>query len=482
MAYALTSRARSGRADALRWVPTRGVVETFILVQFLWGALLFLPGAQAFRFYIRALPYVSSLALFAFYYGGRRRLRLPAPGKLVVLALLLLVVNLAHPETQFRAGLAQCLFQFSIAAPVFWAWKVVRDPLRLNRLLWLIFVVNAVNALVGLLQIYFPAQLMPPEFSAVAQSMNQSMIEALTYEGSGGQRIIRPPGLSDMPGGAAVAGLIAGVMGLALSLRREWGWRTRLFCLAMSGVGMVTLYLTQVRAFFIMLVVAFAALVVVAIRRGQRWEGVWVTFASLGLLAGAFLWAISIGGQTISDRFLGISESGLINSLQMSRGIFIEHTLTHTLFEYPLGAGLGRWGMMGYYFGEVKSWDTQPIWVEIQMTGWLVDGGVLMWVFYGGAVAAAVLASYRHAVAAGDRELTHAARLVFCFTLIIAGVSFAGPAFNTQLGVQFWFMFAALHGAAAGSRARLPGADFGPAPAALRAGEDGAHKHFDGAR
>jgi hypothetical protein len=455
---ALTSRLRLRRrtGDALGWVPTRGVVETFILIQFLWGALLFLPGAQSFRFYVRALPYVSSLALFAFYYGGRRRLALPAAGKLVVLALLLLVVNLAHPETQFRAGLAQCLFQFSIAAPVFWAGKVVREARFLNRLLWLTFVANAVNAVVGLLQIYFPAYLMPPEFSAVAHSMNQRMVESLTYEGSGGQQIIRPPGLSDMPGGAAVGAMVTAVMGLALSLRREWGWRTRLFCLALSGVAMVTLYLTQVRAFFVMMMVSFVALVIVAVRRGQRWEGVWVASVSLGLLAAAFVWAISIGGRAVSDRFLGISETGLINSIQMSRGIFVEHTLTHTLFEYPLGGGLGRWGMMGYYFGEAKSWDTQPIWVEIQMTGWLVDGGVLMWLFYGGAVGAAVLYACRQALTAADRELKHAARIVFCFTLIVAGVSFAGPAFNTQLGIQFWFMFAALHGAAARPRLRAP--------------------------
>lgn len=462
MAYSLTNAAVNSPASvrgaapreedfAARRTP-RGLIEAFIAVQFLWGVLLFLPGAQGYRAYVRALPYVASLLLFAFYYGGRRHYRAPAATKFLVLVMLLLGFNLFHPETYLLVGAAQVVFQFSIVAPAFWAGKAVMGPRLLNRMLWLIFVVSALNALVGLLQIYLPEYFMPPEFSTLAQSMNREIVEALSYEGAGGQKIIRPPGLSDMPGGAAVAGMMTAVMGIIFGMRREWRLRTRALCLLASAVGMVTLYLTQVRTFFLMILVAIAALCVVVIRRGQRWEAMWVAVVSIALIAASFAWALTIGGDSLSERFLGLAESGLVNSVHINRGVFLQQTLTELLFEYPLGAGLGRWGMMSVYFGDALSSESRNIWVEIQMTGWLLDGGVLMWLFYGGAIAASLLYTYRQAVSSHDREMVYAARVVLCFNLIIAGSSFAGPAFNTQLGIQFWFLSAALYGAGAGLR------------------------------
>ncbi len=455
MAYSL-AEANTRFTKVLTGIPTSALVEVFVLVQLLWGVLLFLPGAQSFRVYIRVLPYAASLALFAFYYGSRKQYRLPAASKLGVAALLLLVINLAHPETQLRAGAAQCVFQFSIMAPAFWAGKAVQGARFLNRLLWLVFVASAANAVMGLLQIYFPQYLMPPEFSALAQNMNSHMVEALSYEGAGGQKIIRPPGLSDMPGGAAVAGMMTAIMGLAFSTRREWRVWTRAACLGLAVVGMVTLYLTQVRTLFLMMAVAIVVLCALVIRRGQRREGLGLALAGLGAIVGSFAWAVAIGGQSVADRFFSISESGLVNSIYSNRGIFVEHTLTGLLSEYPLGAGVGRWGMMNLYFGETQAWDAPPIWVEIQMTGWLLDGGVLMWVFYGGAVASALAYAYRRAIISGDRQLVHAAQLILCLNVIIVGTSFAGPAFNTQLGIQFWFLAAALHGAATSREGRAP--------------------------
>ena len=40
-----------------------------------------------------------------------------------------------------------------------------------------------------------------------------------------------------------------------------------------------------------------------------------------------------------------------------------------------IGAGLGRWGMAAGYFGTAS---LPGIWAEIQVTGWVVDGGILM--------------------------------------------------------------------------------------------------------
>ena len=56
-------------------------------------------------------------------------------------------------------------------------------------------------------------------------------------------------------------------------------------------------------------------------------------------------------------------------------------TFNELLFEYPLGAGLGRWGMAAGYFGSSRELAT-PVWAEIQFTGWMIDGGVLMIALY----------------------------------------------------------------------------------------------------
>ena len=63
-----------------------------------------------------------------------------------------------------------------------------------------------------------------------------------------------------------------------------------------------------------------------------------------------------------------------------------EATVGELLSEFPLGAGVGRWGMMNVYFGNPAAFRAAPIYVEIQLTGWLIDGGIPMWLLYGGAV------------------------------------------------------------------------------------------------
>src|SRR5437773_7909736 len=96
-------------------------VEVFIGIQFLWGALLFLPGAQAYRPVIRALPYLSSLALLGLYFLVRFNGRYPWGTRFLIGVLGLLALNLLHSTTQLYAGIAQAIFQLAIVAPMFWA-------------------------------------------------------------------------------------------------------------------------------------------------------------------------------------------------------------------------------------------------------------------------------------------------------------------------------------------------------------------------
>ncbi|HEX5634179.1 MAG TPA: hypothetical protein VFX50_13160, partial [Gemmatimonadales bacterium] len=50
--------------DRERW----GWVEVFLAIQLLWGAALFVPGAQAFRTAVRATPYLVSAAALVYYF------------------------------------------------------------------------------------------------------------------------------------------------------------------------------------------------------------------------------------------------------------------------------------------------------------------------------------------------------------------------------------------------------------------------------
>jgi hypothetical protein len=115
-------------------------------------------------------------------------------------------------------------------------------------------------------------------------------------------------------------------------------------------------------------------------------------------------------------------------------------------FEYPFGAGLGRWGMMSVYFGEPGNWQFPSLHAEIQPTGWLYDGGILMWVFYGAAIFMAMRHTYRIAIMR-DHPLHELAGMTLSVQVLIAGLCFTGPAFNTQLGILFWLMTAVVFAA-----------------------------------
>src|SRR5262245_34303847 len=191
-------------------------VEILMVVQFLSGALLFLPGAQQYRPYVRALPYVSSLAMLVLHSLRRVPGRAPRPTVWLVAALTILALNLAHPTTQWKAGLIQVVFQLTIAAPLFWIYKSVRTQQHLERMITVVLAVNFLSAALGVLQVYYPERFMPPQLST---QLAADYVESLTYVGADGRVITRPPGLTDTPGGAALAGAMTAILALGLSLR-----------------------------------------------------------------------------------------------------------------------------------------------------------------------------------------------------------------------------------------------------------------------
>jgi hypothetical protein len=432
------ARGPSKQRPFVQWF---GWLEIFVLVQLLSSGLLLLPGSQSARFAIRALPYVLSIAMLLLVRRtGVRAIRLHASGLWLLAGDVVLVLSLLHPDTPLIAGLAQIVFQVCIAIPLYWTTRATIDERRLRRLVWLTFMCNGISALVGALQVYRPDIYMPRDLTSI---LSDEYLASLAYEGRDGSVIFRPLGLTDLPGGAATAAALASLTGILILCQERIRSSLRLAATALMLVSVFVLYMTQSRSLVIMLAVAIIVAILLSLRRRQNASAIFLSIVGASSLGVAFVWASHIGGETISDRFLGLLENGVVQSYQDNRGNNVAETFQTLLPRYPLGAGLGRWGMMNTYFGGFSS--VSPLQAEIQITGWLFDGGVPYLFVYSAAVFIALFDTCRIAIRHPKSSLGNSAQLIFCINLLITGQAFAGPTFNTQLGIMFWFLTGAVH-------------------------------------
>ncbi len=432
-----------------------GLLEVFALTIYLSSVLLFIPGAQAVRTAIRALPYVCSLAMLALAIAEGRKFSRGWTGRgLLLAATIILGLGIVHPESNTYSGLAQIVFQISIAAP---AWFAATEPIgkkRLQRFLMLVFLANAASASVGLLQIYFPDRFMPPEFSRAALAANPDLVRSLSFTGANGELFVRPPGLTDLPGGACSGCANTILLGLLMGLQSGVSIPRRAIYMGLAGVGLVTLYLTQVRSMLLMSAVGYAAMCLLLIRQRRVFQSGLMASVGAGLFVGAFLLAVGIGGQSVLERFSGLFTKDAGETIYRSRGVFLEYTFTDLIFKYPFGAGLGRWGMMRMHFISLTPNPSPAIWVEIQATGWLIDGGIPLLATYSLAIAAVMWQLFRLTKPERGGPLAYPAAIVFCLNLFMIGQANAGPSFNSTGGMQFWLCTAVLF-AAVSHRAEL---------------------------
>jgi hypothetical protein len=134
-----------------------------------------------------------------------------------------------------------------------------------------------------------------------------------------------------------------------------------------------------------------------------------------------------------------------------NRGEQLENGFTYLLPTYPLGAGLGRWGMMRVYFGDESNIDSPSIWAELQFPAWILDGGVILMILYCLALLAAVFYEVRIARDAIDPKLRLAAPMIVAANMGVLALVFGFTPFTTQIGMQYWFLAGALHGVAQAS-------------------------------
>jgi hypothetical protein len=180
------------------------------------------------------------------------------------------------------------------------------------------------------------------------------------------------------------------------------------------------------------------------------------------------LWAIRSVGSSVADRFLTLVKGDPGTVFAQNRGGFVRDAFERLLWENPLGAGMGWWGMMHMYFGNTRV--RSPVWVELMWQAWLQDGGVPLLIGYVGAVTVALYDSTRIALTCPDREVAYWGAVIVASNLSVLAGCFCGVTFLSPLGVQFWLLAAALHAADVQARAAARGAQAAAGRPPLTAG------------
>ena len=430
-----------------------GLVEWFVVSQTLLPALLILPGTQAFRLPVRLAAFLMPLAILA-YLVLVRHMRLPrhpaVPWLIATIAYLCLMI--AHPTTNSPvSGFAQIVLYFSVMSPLFWAPSLVRTPEHFRRLVVILLVTNGINATVGVLQVYDPDTWMPGELSRIVTG-SQHGLSAVSYIGAEGQRIIRPPGLFDTPGAVAAPGMFAGLLGAVFAASPI----SKIYRLASAGfalAGIMAIYLSQVRTSLVVLVVMMTVYLAVLVVQ-RRAASATAFSAMLGaVIVGGLFFAITLGGPEIIRRVSTLFEVDPFELYYASRGGQVVYAFADVV-DAPFGAGLGRWGMTAVYFFDESNLDAPSMWAEIQINGWLIDGGLIVLTTYGLAIILNALYEWRVTRSAPDAWVRASGGVVLAANLGTALLCFTFTPFLTAIGMQYWLLSGALHGVVEGSRER----------------------------
>ena len=434
--------------------PSRGVfpwVPAFIVFQLLCQLALITGDIGWARMLVRMAAFGASLALIIVLRG--RGSPHPAAGP-AVLALGVLAICVFHPETRsLVGGLAQVGLYAAVLGPLFWVPRLTSIDLRmLRRALLILWGFHALSATLGVLQVYRPGTFQPP-VSAVVESKGKGYIESLKITTATGQRVFRPMGLTDVPGGAAISGLYAVLLGVGFFLTRRT-LPVMAMSLASVGLGVAVLYLSQIRALVVMTGISLVAVACILLwRKDVRRLTTLVVGMGVVVLVGYYA-ARNMAGADVTNRMATLVRARPGQVYYENRGRFLEDALFKTLPRAPFGEGLGHWGMTATYFGGDAP--AKNVWVEIMWAGWIVDGGAPLLVTYLLAIAVALLAGWRIARAPPPSPAAHDlpfwGAIVLAYSVGATALTFSYPIFLSQSGMEFWLLNATLFAAARNAR------------------------------
>jgi hypothetical protein len=426
-----------------------GLAEFFVISQTAIPALLFLPGTQGVRLYVRVASFAISMGFLAWWAFGNARTHRPHPAQPWLFASMIYIAAMVfHPFTSSAlGGIAQLVLYVSVMAPLFWAPAVVKSPDHLARLMTLLLVCNGINAFVGVMQVYDPGRWMPQEMSRIVTG-SAFGLDTVSYKGPNGL-IIRPPGLFDNPGAVAGPGMYAALLGLVFATSAS-AWWGRVLALGASFAGVAAIYLSQVRVSLVVLAIMMATYVaVLTLHRRMRRAVVFGGIAAVIVLA-TFTFAVSLGGESIVERTLTLFAQDPMSLYSASRGGQLVYTFDDLIVTYPLGAGLSRWGMIATYFG-----GSQPgLWAEIQVAGWAIDGGIPLLILGVAGPVIALMSLWRLSLSDPNAKVRACAAVILAANLGTAALIFSFTPFVTQIGLQFWFLAGAVHGVSTRAQGR----------------------------
>lgn len=417
--------------------------HSFILLQFTLQLLLLIPQVGLLRVPMRVASFALSLFLLIKLKpeGNKHPATNPA---LIVMAILVLELSL-HPQiNSITAGLAQCAMYLAILSPLFWVRGLKITQVGFNSLMFLMWGIHTLSSCFGVLQVYFPGKFQPSLSTVIQNSIygGDNLLITLTN----GIQVYRPMGLTDSPGGAANAGFYALLFGVVIAIKYK-NPILQIAGIASGGMGLFCIYLSQIRSILVLAAISIILLLVVLIRTAQIARLTMMVFSVTALFIGTFSWAVAIGGQSTLNRITSLFVVSAHQVYQENRGHFLQDTINNLLPKYPLGAGLGRWGMMNNYFGDNTYLESQPIYVEIQWTGWLLDGGVPLILAYVAALYLAGITAWKIAINPKLGDFALWGGLVFAYNLGAIAITFNYPIFNSQGGMELWLLNAALFAA-----------------------------------
>jgi hypothetical protein len=423
-----------------------------VLSQTAFPALMFIPGMSVIRTPTRVAAYLAAPLAWVFVAwcgrgdrpGGRS---FPARPWLMFCTVWL-TLSILHPDAySLTTAIAQAALYVAILSPAFWAPAALESRLQLPRLLTILFLCSAASAVVGVGQVFLPSVFNPPIIPAMGNIFKG---EDLMYEISPGRKIIRPCGLTDTPGAVSPAGATAALIGLCWALRPITLWK-RLASLGLGFVGVAVIYFTHVRSALVMLACCLVALTGLFVLQKSYRQAALLATAGGAIVFGALAWTVAMGGSAVIQRFASLVNTNPAQLYYGSRGVFVEEALSDVLWRYPLGYGMGWWGMIYASFGNMGV--PSKVWVEVMVPAWVYDGGFPLLIGYVGALTAAMYDSTRIALTCKDREISYWAAVIVASNLSVLATCLSYVTFVSPMGVQFWLLAATLH--AAGVQAQM---------------------------
>lgn len=422
-------------------------VHSFMVGQFILQIMLLFPLFGGARVVMRVASFGISLAfLFLIPPNGRKH---PAVNWAIAVITIMILEFFFHPDmSTLVAGLAQCGLYIAIIAPVFW---VTRLNITYKGFYWLILIIwgfHTVSSIVGVLQVLYPGQFQVILSTAVQSSSLGG--ENLKIVLANGETVYRPQGLTDLPGGAATAGYYALLLSAAIAISKS-NMFIKLTCLFSACAGFFCIYLSQVRYILIISIICLICFFAFLLKQGQIGKIGWLAPVVIGIGASMFGWAAKIGGESTTERVSSLTAKSANQVYYENRGRFLESTVDWA-FTNPFGFGLGRWGPIGEYFGDRFNPIIRPVWVEIQWTAWLVDGGIPMIIVYVGSIFVTMRVVWSIISRGFKPEFIVWGALILAYDMGACATTFNYPLFIGQGGMEFWILNTAFFTAAVNSR------------------------------